>query len=66
MFVPIFSLFFVVVVVVVIFSQFSCGQGGCGACTVNIRPWTDPPSKFVAANGCLRPLAAVHEMDVSR
>ena len=51
-------------------SQFSCGQGGCGACTVNIRPWpkspTDPPAKFVAANGCLRPLAAVHEMDVSR
>ena len=64
---PFFSLFFVVVVVVVVaFSQFSCGQGGCGACTVNIRPWTDPPSKFVAANGCLRPLAAVHEMDVSR
>ena len=51
-------------------SQFSCGQGGCGACTVNIRPWpkspTDPPAKLVAANGCLRPLAAVHEMDVSR
>ena len=37
---------------------------------MNIRPWpkspTDPPAKFVAANGCLRPLAAVHEMDVSR
>ena len=53
-----------------VLSQFSCGQGGCGACTVNIRPWpkslTDPPAKFVAANGCLRPLAAVHEMDVSR
>ena len=47
-------------------SQFSCGQGGCGACTVNIRPWTDPASKFVAAYGCLWPLAAVHKMDVSR
>ena len=37
---------------------------------MNIRPWskslTDPPAKFVAVNGCLRPLAAVHEMDVSR
>ena len=47
--------------------QYSCGQGGCGACTVNIRPWhTSPtdPAKLLAVNGCLCPLAAVHEMDV--
>ena len=51
-----------------LFSQFSCGQGGCGACTVNIRPWpkssSETPAKYMAVNGCLRPLVAVHEMDV--
>ena len=33
---------------------------------MNIRPWSTSPAKYIAVNACLRPLAAVHEMDVSR
>ena len=33
---------------------------------MNIRPWSTSPADYIAVNACLRPLAAVHEMDVSR
>ena len=32
---------------------------------MNIRPWSTSPTDYIAVNACLRPLAAVHEMDVS-
>ncbi|HVR41050.1 MAG TPA: FAD binding domain-containing protein, partial [Thermoanaerobaculia bacterium] len=42
-------------------TKLSCGEGGCGACTVMLSRW-DPIKKKVdetAINSCLRPLASI-------
>ncbi|MEO8034623.1 MAG: 2Fe-2S iron-sulfur cluster-binding protein, partial [Acidobacteriota bacterium] len=42
-------------------TKLSCGEGGCGACTVMLAQW-DPRTNRVsetAINSCLRPLASV-------
>ncbi len=48
-------------------TKHSCGQGGCGACTVMLSYWDNEKKKAtnVSCNSCLRPLVALDGMEVT-
>jgi xanthine dehydrogenase/oxidase len=46
-------------------SKKSCGQGGCGACTVILSHWEDDKPAHRAINSCLRPVCALGRMAVT-
>jgi xanthine dehydrogenase/oxidase len=48
-------------------TKLSCGEGGCGACTVMLARWDRTRSRVVrrAVNACLRPVASVDGMAVT-
>ena len=43
----------------------SCGQGGCGACTVTLTQCKGDTVEHLAVNSCLRPLCSVDGMAVT-
>ena len=43
----------------------SCGQGGCGACTVILSHWDGKEAVHRAVNSCLRPVCALGGMVVT-
>ena len=48
-------------------TKLSCGEGGCGACTVMLAKWDRVRSRVVrrAVNACLRPVASIDGMAVT-
>lgn len=48
-------------------TKHSCGQGGCGACTVTLSRYDEHSGQVVhlAANSCLRPLCSLDGMQVT-
>jgi xanthine dehydrogenase/oxidase len=48
-------------------TKHSCGQGGCGACTVTLSHYDEKTKKVVnlAGNSCLHPLCALDGMQVT-
>ena len=42
-------------------TKLACGQGGCGACTVNVR---DPSGYITAVNSCLKPLGLLDNKNI--
>jgi xanthine dehydrogenase/oxidase len=48
-------------------TKHSCGQGGCGACTVMLSYWDDVAKKpvNVSCNSCLRPIVALDGMEIT-
>ncbi len=49
-------------------TKHSCGQGGCGACTVTLSRYDEARERVVvhtATNSCLRPLCALDGMQVT-
>ncbi|XP_070580969.1 xanthine dehydrogenase/oxidase-like isoform X1 [Ptychodera flava] len=48
-------------------SKFSCGEGGCGACTVMLSRYDDQQKKILhsAINACYTPICTVHGMAVT-
>jgi xanthine dehydrogenase/oxidase len=43
----------------------SCGQGGCGACTVILSRWDGEAPEHRAINSCLRPVCALGGLSVT-
>ena len=43
----------------------SCGQGGCGACTVILSHWDGEKAEHRAINSCLRPVCALGGLAVT-
>lgn len=43
----------------------SCGQGGCGACTVILSHWNGQNAEHRAINSCLRPVCALNGLVVT-
>ncbi|HEX6545382.1 MAG TPA: 2Fe-2S iron-sulfur cluster-binding protein, partial [Bryobacteraceae bacterium] len=43
----------------------SCGQGGCGACTVILSRWDGKNVEHRAINSCLRPVCALGGLAVT-
>ncbi|MGA7413793.1 MAG: molybdopterin cofactor-binding domain-containing protein, partial [Bryobacteraceae bacterium] len=43
----------------------SCGQGGCGACTVILSHWDGKKPEHRAINSCLRPVCALGGLSVT-
>ncbi|XP_070580967.1 xanthine dehydrogenase/oxidase-like [Ptychodera flava] len=48
-------------------SKYSCGEGGCGACTVMLSNYDDQQKKILhyAINACYTPICALHGMAVT-
>ena len=48
-------------------TKLSCGEGGCGACTVMLAKWDRARSRVVrrSVNACLRPVASIDGMAVT-
>ena len=48
-------------------TKLSCGEGGCGACTVMIASWDSVGARVVrrSVNACLRPVASIDGMAVT-
>ena len=48
-------------------TKLSCGEGGCGACTVMLASWDRARSRVVrrSVNACLRPVASLDGMAVT-
>ena len=48
-------------------TKLSCGEGGCGACTVMLASWDRTRSRVVrrSVNACLRPVASIDGMAVT-
>ena len=43
----------------------SCGQGGCGACTIILSHWDGEKPEHRAINSCLRPVCALGGLSVT-
>jgi xanthine dehydrogenase/oxidase len=48
-------------------TKLSCGEGGCGACTVMVGRWDRARSRVVrrSVNACLRPVASIDGMAIT-